>query len=300
MIRVGLVGCDTSHVAQFTMRLNHVEIEEEQWVDGLKVVAAWPGTSAVAEQQRIDEYTAKLAGWGVEIVDTLEQMLTKIDCVMIESNDGSVHLKLARPFIEAGMTTYIDKPFASSYADAVKLVDLAEKHNVSLFSSSSLRYAPEVQDFHAQAAEHGSVVGAAAWSPSSLHPRNPGMFHYGIHGVETLYAVMGPGCEAVWCVFEEAAEVTVGLWGDGRIGTMRGTRAGAHDYGFQAWCQSKVVMSGVSVGMIYRELLKRVATFFETGVSPLPIEETLEIAAFIEGALLSAQASGKRVELPGR
>ena len=75
MIRVGIVDCDTSHVVQFTRRLNHVDIEEEQWVDGAQVVAAYPGTSAVVEQSRVDEYVAELCKYGVEIVDKPEDLL---------------------------------------------------------------------------------------------------------------------------------------------------------------------------------------------------------------------------------
>ncbi len=296
MIRVGIVGCDTSHVVAFTTRLNHVGVDEDQWVDGCKVVAAWPGTSEVSPE-RIDGFVEQLSGWDVEIVDELEDMIPKIDCVLIESTDGSVHLRNATPFIEAGMTTYIDKPFASSFADAVKIVELAERHNVGLFSSSSLRYGMEVQEFKSREQETGKVLGANAYSPCSLHPRNPGMYNYGIHGLETLYALMGPGCESVCCVFDEGAEVSVGHWTDGRIGVMRGTREGAHAYGFQVWCENAVEAHFIDAGNIYRELLKRIVTFFETGQSPVPIEETLEIIAFIEAAMISAQASGERTEL---
>ncbi len=296
MIRVGLVGCDTSHVVQFTMRFNHVDIEEEQWVEGCRVVAAWPGTSQVSPE-RIDGFVEQLSGWGVEIVDDLAEMIPKIDCVMIESCDGSEHLHNATPFIEAGMTTYIDKPFASSLRDALKIAELAEKHGVGLFSSSSLRYGQEVQDFKARADQTGAVIGASAYSPASLHPRNPGLFHYGIHGVETLYALMGPGCEVVSCTFDEAAEVNVGHWKDGRIGVMHGIREGAAGYGFQAWCENVIETHTIDTNYIYRELLKRVVTFFETGRSDVPIEETLEIIAFIDAAMISAQSSGRPIEL---
>jgi len=46
-MRIGIVGVDTSHVVQFTMRLNHIDIEEEQWVEGAQVVAGFPGTSKI-------------------------------------------------------------------------------------------------------------------------------------------------------------------------------------------------------------------------------------------------------------
>lgn len=296
MIRLGIVDFDTSHVVQFTMRLNHVEIDEEQWVDGAQVVMGCPGTSAILEQERIDEYTEKLRGFGVELVDRPEDMIGKIDGVLIESVDGSVHRDRALPFLEAGIPTWVDKPFTCSLEHARELADLAAAKGVPLFSSSSLRYGLEVVETVSDE-KIGDIVGAEAYSPASLHPRNPGLFHYGIHAVEPLYALMGPGCEAVWCVFTEGAEVVTGLWKDGRIGCVRGTRAGAHAYGFTAWGEKGVRQSSINAAYIYRELLKKIVEMFQTGKSPVDIAETVEIVAFIEAALKSKERGGEKVAL---
>ncbi|HIE51373.1 MAG TPA: Gfo/Idh/MocA family oxidoreductase [Armatimonadetes bacterium] len=296
MIRAGIVDFDTSHVVAFTQRLNHVDISEEQWVDGVQVVLGCPGTSRIYPE-RIPEYTAQLQKYGVELVDRPEDLLGQVDAVFVESQDGSVHLERARPFLKAGLPTFVDKPFVCSLADAQEMARLAREHNAPLFSSSSLRYALEVQDVLARREEIGKIVGADAYSPASLHPRNPGLFHYGIHAVETLYALMGPGCEEVWCIFEEGAEVVVGRWQEGRIGTVRGTRTGAHSYGFTAFGEKKVVPATISTAYIYRELLKRVVEMFQTGKPPLDIAETIEIVAFIEAAKQSAENGGVKVPL---
>ena len=297
MIRVGIVDCDTSHVVQFPMRLNHIEIDEEQWVDGAQVVCAFRGTSNVTPDETIDNYVGKLKEFGVEMVDSLEAMLGKVDAVCIESQEGSVHFDRAKPFIEAGLPVYIDKPFASSSADARRIGALAAEHNVPLFSTSSLRYGLEVVDLVENEEQYGQVIGASAWSPSALHDRNPGLYHYGIHGVETLYALMGPGCMEVSCTFEDGAEVSVGRWADGRIGEMRGTRAGAHSYGFTAWCEKQVITTSINAGYVYRELLKRMVAMFTTRQAPLDINVTIELVAFIEAAMLSAQQGGGAVKL---
>ena len=297
MIRVGIVDCDTSHVVQFPMRLNHIEIDEEQWVDGAQVVCAYRGTSKVTPDETMDNYVGKLKEFGVEMVDSLEDMLGKVDAVCVESQEGSVHFDRAKPFIEAGLPVYIDKPFASSAADAKRIGALAAEHNVPLFSTSSLRYGLEVVDLVENEEMYGKVIGASAWSPASLHDRNPGLYHYGIHGVETLYALMGSGCVEVSCTFEEGTEVTVGRWADGRIGEMRGTRAGAHSYGFTAWCEKEVVTTSINAGYVYRELLKRMVAMFETRQAPLDINVTIELVAFIEAAMHSAQQGGATVKL---
>jgi predicted dehydrogenase len=195
------------------------------------------------------------------------------------------------------MPTFIDKPFTCSLAKAKVLSRLAIKKKAPLFSSSSLRYAIEIQRLKSSIAEVGSIVGADAYSPASLHPANPGLFHYGIHAVETLYALMGPGCKSVWCVYDESCEVVTGLWLDGRIGVVRGTRRGPHGYGFTAFCEKQVVSAQINTTFIYRELLNQMVKMFQTGRAPLNIAETIEIVAFIEAALDSAKNYGRKTAL---
>jgi len=299
MKRVGIVDWDTSHVLQFTMRLNRLEdIAEEQWIDSeYRVVAGYVGTSEITDAERLAEYEEKLTGWGVEKVDSVEDLVGMVDAVLVESQSGYAHLEKARPFIEAGIPTYIDKPFVIDVADGLEIKRLAEASGVPIFSSSSLRYAPEVVEVVEGAQDVGEVVGVHAYSPASLHDANPGLAHYGIHGVEILYALMGPGCVEVSCVSEEGGEVSVGRWADGRVASMRGTRAGAHAYGFTVWGDKGVRLSGISTQFIYRELLKQIVSMWETGEATLPLDETIEIAAFIAAAFESAGNGGAVTKL---
>jgi len=224
-------------------------------------------------------------------------MIGKVDAILLEFQEGGVHLENARPFLKAGLPTFIDKPFTCSLRDAKKLAKLAKSQGTPLFSSSSLRYAVEIQQLKSKGEEVGAVLGADVYSPASLNPKNPGLFNYGIHGVETLYSLMGPGCESVWCVSEDRWETTMGLWRDGRIGTMRGTRQGAHGYGFTAFCEKRVVPSAIDTRYIYRELLKQIVNMFQTRKPPIAIEETLEIMAFIEASMKSANRGCIKVKL---
>ncbi len=299
MVRVGIVDTDTSHAVEFTKRLNHIGIAEEQWVEGAKVVAAWTAPSAIIPEDLHRQYNRTLQEeLGVRFVDSLEELLSTVDAVMVLSQEGGVHLERAKPFLEAGMPVFIDKPFACSMHDALLMADIAQKHNAPLFSSSSLRYALEVQKVHEQSGLWGKVVAADAFSPASTHPRNPGLFHYGIHGVETLFALMGKGCRRVRCVYHDDGEVVVGEWEDGRIGTVRGIRKGAYAYGFTVICEKHAWTTTIDVRYIYRELLKRVVEMFQTRRPPLDIAETLQIVAFIEGARKSAEQHGVAVDLP--
>ena len=108
---------------------------------------------------------------------------------------------------------------------------------------------------------------------------------------------MEKGCKKVVCAYEEGAEVVTGVWEDGRLGSMRGTREGAHAYGFVAWGEKGVRQSGISTQYIYRELLKAMIRMFETGKPPIPPEVTLEIVGFIAAALKSREQGGSWVDL---
>ena len=134
---MGLVDFDTSHVAVFTQRLNHLEAEERLWVEGAKIVAGCPGDSEMMPE-RIPGYTEQLRGYGVELVERPEGLLGKIDAVMIESQQGKRHLERARSFLEAGLPTFVDKPFTATTAQAEEIIALAQQHNAPLMTCSSL------------------------------------------------------------------------------------------------------------------------------------------------------------------
>src|SRR5206468_2203099 len=132
-----------SHAVEFTRRLNHKGIVQDQWVDGARVVVACAGESRMAPE-RIPGFKKEMEQLGVPLVDQPTDLIGQVDGVMIESLEGGVHHERARPFLQAGLPCFIDKPFTCSVADAKKIATLSARHQVGVFSSSSLRYAPEV------------------------------------------------------------------------------------------------------------------------------------------------------------
>lgn len=298
MIRLGVVDFDSSHSVEFAKRLNHKLIGEDQWVQGAQVVAGCVLPSAITEQAKVDAYVKTFRDeLGLPLVSRPEELIGKIDGVLIEAVDGSVHLERVRPFLAAGIPAFIDKPFTCSVADAREIIKLAAAKKTPIFTSSSLRYGPELVNFMNSENVTGRVLGCDVFCPASLHPRNPGLFHYGIHGVEMLYSVMGPGCQSVTCTSDPSGEVATGKWKDGRIASLRGIRSGASGYGFTAFCEKKVANVPMGTQYIYRELLKKVVEMFQMKRTPLDPEISLEIVAFIEGALQSSQSGGAPVKL---
>jgi hypothetical protein len=275
--------------------LNHKDIPEPQWVQGAKVVVGCAGESKIAPEL-IPKYAKELEQLGVPLVQRPEEMIGRVDGVLIESLEGGAHLARAKPFLEAGVPCFVDKPFACRLAEAREMAALAAVKKVPLFSSSSLRFAPEVVKFCADSS-HGRLHGVSVLGPSPLHPRNPGFFHYGIHAVETLFTLMGPGCDLVTCTHERDVDVATGRWKDGRVATVRGIRAGSSPYGFTAFADKGVSHYSISTEFIYRELLRHIVRMFETRKPPVDIGVTLEIVAFIEAALMSADNHGNAQRL---
>jgi virulence factor len=290
-MKLGMLDFDTSHVVQFAKRLNHKGIAKEQWVEGAEIVVACAGESRIMPE-RIPEYKKQIEALGIPLVAKPTDMIGKVDGMLIESQQGGVHWERARPFLEARLPCFIDKPFTCSVADAKKLTSLAEKQNVPIFSSSSLRYAPDLVQFTTEA-KHGKIVGALAYGPASLHDLNPGLYHYGIHAVEVLYTLMGPGCQRVTCVHEKDTDVVTGQWKDGRLASVRGLRSGkSSQYGFLAFTEQGVQPVSIGTDYIYRELLKKIVEMFQTKRAPLDIVVTVEIVEFIEAALRSGHNHG--------
>lgn len=289
--RIGMIGLDTSHAVAFTKVLNATNSPH-----GCRVVAGFPMVSqdVASSRDRIEKYTAQLRDeFGVKIVAGIPELLAMVDGVMVESVDGRPHLEQARPAIEAGKPVFIDKPVAGNLADALEIFRLAKEKGVPCWSASSLRYAPWAVE--ARAGAVGEVLGCDAFSPCSLEEHHPDLYWYGIHGVETLFTIMGTGCKSVRRVQTTDYEQVTGIWADGRIGTFRGTRKGKHDYG-AAIFGSKKVVANVGYGG-YEPLLVQVAEFFKTKKVPVAPEETIEIFAFMSAADESKKRGGAEVTL---
>ena len=291
-IRAGIIGLDTSHVTAFTKIFNDPKATGD--VARVKVVAAFPGGSPdiASSRDRVEGFTKQVREMGVEIVDSIPALLERVDVVLLESVDGRPHLEQVRPVFAARKPVFIDKPLAGSLTDAVAIYELGKQHNVPWFSSSSLRFGSGIQAMKDNEAV-GGVVGCDAWGPCSLEEHHPDLFWYGVHGVEILYTIMGPGCETVQRAQTKGTELVTGVWKDGRIGTFRGIREGKSDYGAIVFGKKGIAPAGKYDG--YRPLVEQIATFFKTGEAPVSPEETLEMFAFMEAADESKRQGGKPV-----
>ncbi len=289
-LRAGIVGLDTSHVPAFTKLFN---TKSDGDLEGITVVAGYPGgTDMPASANRVEKFTEQIRGMGVEIVDSIPQLLEKVDVVLLESVDGRIHLEEAREIFKSGKPVFIDKPVAGTLPEVIAIFELAKQHNVKFFSSSSTRFGDKISTLNQNEAL-GDLMGATTWGPCSYQSGTPDLFFYAIHGVEALYTIMGTGCETVSRVKGPVHDQVTGIWADGRLGVYRGIKRGKAEFGATAYGSESVVH--VAESPSYDKLCRQIGRFFRTGVPPVSEAETLEMFAFMEAADESVRQGGRPV-----
>jgi hypothetical protein len=290
ILRAGIIGLDTSHVAAFTKTLNAEKPKPD--AAGVRVVAAWPGGSAdiPSSINRVPGFTSELKKLGVEIVDSIDDLVSKVDVVMIESLDGRVHLEQLRPVLKAKKPVYIDKPLAANLPDVLRIYDEAKAAGVPIFSSSSLRFGKAT--LAARAGDLGKITHCVGSSPVNIEPHHPDLYWYGIHGCESLYTVLGKGCVAVQrgTTADGKIEVT-GEWSEGQIGIFREGK------GYSGHAKGSKGESDIGAYEGYDPLVFEIVKFFKTGTPPVTAEETIEIYTFMEAADESKRQNGAKVLL---
>jgi len=290
-IRVGLIGLDTSHVVAFTKIINDPKATGP--LASAKVVAAFRGGSLdiPSSANRIKKFTKTLTeDYGLKLYPSIAELCKNVDAVMIESVDGRPHLRQAIPVIDAGLPVFIDKPMAGSLADAIFIFDYASKKGVPIFSSSSLRYGKATQA--ARNGTLGKVSYAETFSPASLEVHHPDLFWYGVHGCESLFTVMGMGCESVIRRTTDEGKIeVVGTWKGGRTGIFREGKG----YGGSAKGTKGEGPVGGYDG--YAPLVVEAIKMFQTGKMPVAPQETIELFAFMAAADESKRREGKAVSI---
>ena len=291
-LRVGIIGCDTSHVIAFTKIINNPDATGA--LAEVEVTAAFPGGSPDIpdSHNRLAGYVKQLREKGIKIVDSLEELANETDAILLESVDGRPHLAQFKA-VAKGKPIFVDKPAAGSLADLLAIYRIADETKTPVYSSSSLRFAKEIQAAVADKSI-GDMIGAETASPMSIEKHHPDLFWYGIHGVEPLFTIMGTGCESVTRVDSPLSTVVVGKWNDGRLGSYRGEKKGYY-YTFTVY-GNKGALQGKTTGG-YDLAVLEICKFFTSGKPPVARDETIEIYAFMEAADESKRLGGKPVKL---
>ncbi len=294
MIRIGMVGGAKSwHAKSFSEMFNgYDEALARQHnfplykarVEGARVTHIWD------PDREAGELIAKICG--IEnVVPYMEEMIGKVDGVIIADDTTMKHQRRAIPFLRAGLPTFVDKPLSPSIEEAEELISFAKENNTPFMSCSALRYAKEVEEFLSQKEEIGEILTGNSICSGDL-------IFYGIHALEQLYVCIGPGIKCVQNVGEEGKDIVVITKGDGRKFILTVYKEISYLfqmnlYGSKGWREVRVEDSDY----FYSNMLRAFVRMVETREPPFPVEETLEIIKTLVLARRSAQRGGEVIYL---
>ena len=219
MIRIGIIGLDTSHSTAFTELLNGTS--DDPLAREFEVVAAYPygSTTIPTSRDRIPGYIETVKKFGVEITSSIAELLDQ-GRLRAARNERRTHAsRTGRRGLPFGEDLLHRQAAGCDAGEAIAIYEMADRYGASVFTSSALRYSP--QNAALRRGEFGKILGAGCYSPHTVETTHPDFGFYGIHGVETLYTLMGTGCEAVSRIHSPMGDIVSGRWNDGRLGTFR-------------------------------------------------------------------------------
>jgi hypothetical protein len=214
-----------------------------------------------------------------------------VDAVIISTDKGWEHVERCRPFVEAGMPIFVDKPLVDNAAD-LNIFRAWIRDGARIMSSSCMAYAKEYAPYRQPAHNLGDIRYATVTTPKSWE-------RYGIHALSVIYPVFGPGFisarntgdagrNVVHFKHASGADVVVVAIDDlyGGFGCLQlcGTKASAQ-------VQFKDTF------FAFREQLAGFIQFLQTGIAPYPFSETEELMQMVIAGILSRERGGEEIHL---
>lgn len=262
-----------------------------QWIEGVckdlgydyKVCYAW----AKQDVSPVDNVTT--AEWsekyGIEICDTVEELCKKCDNVLILApSNPETHLELCQMTFKhvKGKRIYIDKTFAPDYATALEIFKLAKENDVKFFSTSALRYNDELKG-HTDIKRVDTIGGGS------------NLDEYIIHQVEMLVKVMGVGATELKSSLKENGDYLFDIkYADGREASITYS---ACDYEATVTYNDGTSVTKAMASPYFKNLMKAILTFFETGELDFDTAEILEVAKLREVIITSKGKLGEWIKL---
>jgi len=248
-------------------------------IPGARVTHLWTDDPADAPQ------VAK-ASLIEQVVKQPEDVIGEVDAVIIATDDGDDHVRRARPFVEAGLPVFVDKPLATNRADLDQFMRWHEQGAVIL-STSGMRYMPEMQ----QAAAHLADLGELRWITSFTCKT---WERYGIHALEAVSPLLGPGFQTVQALSDLRGDVMHLTHASGAVATIGaihdayGSFGAVHLYG----TRGQLPLRLADTYSAFRAQLVAFITMLRTGVRPVSMEETAELMRVLIAGRESRAANG--------
>ena len=276
MIKITVIGLDTSHSVEFPRLMQSPDCPKKMSVPGMKTISCLRFETPYQNKEGLDKRQKQLEEWGVKVTEDFEEAIQRCDAVMLEINDGSRHLEYFEKVAPLGKPVFLDKPLAMTLADGRAIIDLMRKHNTRVWSGSSIPFCPPLAKTMQNA---GNIVRAHVFGPMGDAPSGDSLVWYGVHTFEHLQRVMGRGAKKVQAIQTDSSVNASVIFSDGREGTVELTRK-AWAYGGIIWAMLNEQMQAVPYvldgSLSYRNILRMIKAFFQGGRPPVDMETTFE------------------------
>lgn len=285
-LRIGAIGADSSHLPEFTKRIK--ALHDEGKTRCLVTHVYDPGQHDLVN---VPKWLQTAQDMGVALAGSLDELLNSSDGVMVLAVNGNKHLQLALPGLRKGLPTYIDKPLTCNLGEAKQLLAESRRAGARCYSASSLRFAPEVEAVRNNS-ELGRIVAIDAFGPGQLHPHMEGLFFYGVHVIEMVDAIWGPGVKRVSAIHLDDRDLVDLDYRDGRYARLRLDRKGSYHFGGTVHGEKNVQQFTVDFTPVYMRLIQRMTRFFEGGEAPTQLRELVENVAVMQAGNASIAKDG--------
>lgn len=291
MFKIGIVGSDNSHAEAFSKLVNFPDSKTGEYAfPDCKVVGIYgfdkERTEQVARDGKIDF-----------IAEKPEDLIGKVDAVMVVFRHGDLHAEYALPFIKAGIATWVDKPFTIKNEDAIKLIDAAKKYNTLLTGGSTCKYAYDVL-MAKGAVEGGSRIGKIKTGtinfPATLENEYGGIYFYGAHLVEMTMAIFGYNPKSV-VASENNGTVTSILKYDNYQVTMNFI-PGAKEYHVVLYGENGTLVREIDISIVYRLGFEKFVEMLRSKKLVMPLEDLYSVVETFNG-IVEAYSTKKEVYL---
>jgi len=220
-----------------------------------------------------------------------EEVIGQVDAVIIATDIGSEHVERCRPFVEAGVPIFVDKPMVDNQAD-LAVFDQWIDQGSAILSSSSMRYSKEYLPYRMSTHNLGELK-LVTMSMTKYWET------YGIHAIEAIYPILGPGFLTCRNVGDKnrnfvhfthrcGADVLIYLRKDMGAGTGLLTLQGSD--GFDTLKSKDSFYS-------FKTQLEHFVQYLRTGERPFPYQETRELMRMIIAGIRSREDGGAEVEV---
>ncbi len=290
MLRVSAIGLETTHGYIYPAMLNgyNPHLFRTNSIEHVWSIFPTGGAPSVAGDVRVvacydpDPDLARRVAEAClidRVCPTLAGAITDVDAVLVLSGDARAHLAQASPALEAGLTTFVDKPFAQTVADAEAIAELADRHGAPLFCTSALRFAPQTVALRERLP---NTVG----TPLAAHSIGTGDYDsYAVHSLEILFGVWGGGVTQVRGSGRSGFESAQLDYGDGRRAMWQVCQQMAWQFHLAVYGTAGMDQAFVTFDdryTIFRETAARMVEFVQRRSSPVPVVETIEIVRLLE------------------